>query len=348
MQQTENIILYKQEGEYAAFPILFELPDHMLYVEFRSRPTGSHMDPRGEIIKMISQDGGRSWYRTEEDIINSDYKSSTGELADANAYGWRYVDPSKRKELQLKGVEVRNSPDDRIAYAYGCYKRSSTNGGKYWEITELEVPQKALYKDFRDPSTYLRIDDKIILRSLYGKPVADVHFYESWLLRSEDNGENWEFMTIGRDPDGMVGFGETALGQADNGDIIAMMRSQHPYTWKYLYCVRSTDLGKTWSEPINTGINGHPAHLLRLKNGHLLCSYGYREDPMGIRAVFSYDNGKTWDLDNIRILRDDGVGRGGNLGYPISAQREDGKIFTVYYMTTEEGITHVAGTIWEE
>lgn len=348
MRENENIILYKQKGEYAAFPRLFELSGHTLYVEFRSRPTGSHMDPRGEIVRMISRDGGSSWDRTEQEIINPDYQSSSGKLADANAYGWRYVDPSRRKEFQLKGVEVRNSPDERIAYAYGCFKRTSTDSGATWDASEIDVPTQGLIMTYHDPCTYLRIDDETILRSIYGKPVADVHFYESWLLRSEDNGENWEFLTIGRDPDGMVGFGETALGQAENGDIIAMMRSQHPYTWKYLYSVRSSDLGKTWSEPVNTGIIGHPAHLLRLKNGHLLCSYGYREDPMGIRAVFSYDNGKTWDTDNVRVLRDDGEGNGGDLGYPISLQREDGKIFTIYYMTTAEGITHVAGTIWEE
>lgn len=345
---TKNITIFKKENGYAAFPRLLQLPNGNLFSEFQVRPMASHIDPRGDIIRMISEDGGNTWKQTEEKIYNPDFKSSSGKMVDANAYGWRYVQPSRREELEARGIEVRDSPDGRIAYAYGCYKRTSTDGGNTWNQTELEVPSEALIMTYLGPCTYLRVNDNVILRAVYGRPKANVHFYESWLLRSEDNGESWEFLTIGRDPNEEIGFGETALAQAPNGDIIAMMRSQPPRKWKYLYSVRSSDRGKTWSEPVNTGMYGHPASVISLKNGHMLCTYGYREDPMGIRAVFSYDNGETWDTDNIRILRDDGAGGRGDLGYPISVQREDGKIFTIYYMTTEEGVTHIAGTIWEE
>ena len=119
----------------------------------------------------------------------------------------------------------------------------------------------------------------------------------------------------------------------------------------------SDDGGRTWSHPLRTPIWGYPPHLLKLRDGRILCSYGYRRDPMGIRAVLSADNGKTWDMDNVIILRDDGGAPGqfrkegetgsGDLGYPISTQLSDGSILTAYYITLSDGITHSETTRWE-
>lgn len=354
-KKYNHITIYKKKGMYSAFPVLYQLEGGTLYCEFRSRPSGSHMDPRGEVIRMISTDGGHLWNRTNQVFYNPGYKSQSGKLTDANAYGWRYVAPSERDSLESNGIEVRNSPDGKVAYAYGCYKRVSIDAGKEWVLTEVKVPQKGLIMTYLDPCTFLRLNQNVLLRAVYGKPLANDNFYESWVMRSEDNGENWDFITIASDPDKMIGMGETALLKSGDEEVLAMVRIQPTEEWskmnrkRNLYSVRSLDGGKTWSKPVDTGIEGYPASLIQLRNGHVLCTYGYRNaDPMGIRAAFSYDNGKTWDTDTIRILRDDGEGQGGDLGYPISVQREDGKIFTLYYMTTKEGITHIAGTIWEE
>ena len=68
----------------------------------------------------------------------------------------------------------------------------------------------------------------------------------------------------------------------------------------------------------------------------MLCSFGYRREPMGVRAVLSHDGGVTWDMDNVIVLRDDGgtpsefrsdaQGGGADVGYPISTQLSDGSI----------------------
>ena len=113
-----------------------------------------------------------------------------------------------------------------------------------------------------------------------------------------------------------------------------------------LYQSESTDRGKTWSEPVDTGIWGYPPHLLQLQSGDILCSYGYRRGAMGVRAVLSHDDGRTWDKDNTIVLRGDGVGNPGDLGYPVSIEVEPGVILTVYYITCADGITHVAATRW--
>ena len=47
----------------------------------------------------------------------------------------------------------------------------------------------------------------------------------------------------------------------------------------------------------------------------------------GVRACVSYDEGRTWDVDNEKIIRDDSLPKG--VGYPKSVQLSDGSIFTV-------------------
>ena len=77
---------------------------------------------------------------------------------------------------------------------------------------------------------------------------------------------------------------------------------------------------------------------------------------MGVRAVISDDGGRSWDLENAVILRDDAVAKQGNpigaqspsdIGYPISVQLTGGDIFTAYYFTAEDGIVHTAATRWQ-
>jgi hypothetical protein len=73
---------------------------------------------------------------------------------------------------------------------------------------------------------------------------------------------------------------------------------------------------------------GFPPHLLVLKDGRLLCTYGYRRPPFGERACSSRD-GIHWSVEDEIVLRDDAVN--GDLGYPASVELEPGTILTVYY-----------------
>ena len=117
----------------------------------------------------------------------------------------------------------------------------------------------------------------------------------------------------------------------------------------------SDDGGRTWTEPIKTPIWGHPSHLLKLADGRILCTHGYRRTPLGVRAVFSEDGGETWDVARTVVLRGDssghsphrGEGTGvGDVGYPVSMQLPDGDVLSAYYVTPADGVTHCAATRW--
>jgi hypothetical protein len=77
----------------------------------------------------------------------------------------------------------------------------------------------------------------------------------------------------------------------------------------------------------------------------LLCSYGYRREPFGVRACVSEDQGATWKIEQEIVLRDDGGSR--DLGYPSSVQLADGTLVTVYYIHGPDGVRHIAATRWQ-
>lgn len=92
---------------------------------------------------------------------------------------------------------------------------------------------------------------------------------------------------------------------------------------------RSDDLGQTWKDlGAATGdIGGNPPAMILLNDGRVCLTYGYRRKPCGVRAKISGDEGKTWGPEI--VLRDDGLT--GDLGYPRSVARPDGRVLTAYY-----------------
>jgi hypothetical protein len=91
------------------------------------------------------------------------------------------------------------------------------------------------------------------------------------------------------------------------------------------------------------GTSGNPPHLIRLADGRLCLTYGYRSPPFGIRARLSSDEGRTWGTEI--ILRADAATH--DLGYTRSAQRDDGSIVTVYYYNdAPQTERYIAATTW--
>lgn len=116
---------------------------------------------------------------------------------------------------------------------------------------------------------------------------------------------------------------------------------------KFIAAWRSEDDGVSWkqlSQPVDDTGGGNPPALVKLRDGRLVLTYGFRNKPYSIRARISKDEGKTWGPDV--MLRDDGGAW--DLGYTRTVQRKDGKLVTVYYYNTNAGAERFIGaTIWE-
>jgi predicted neuraminidase len=181
--------------------------------------------------------------------------------------------------------------------------------------------------------------DGTILAPLYdcGDDIEDART-RVLVYRSTDHGEHWQLRLVGSG----AGVGdEAALVETEPGRVLCLIRQAPPGSLLESW---SDDGGRTWSQAVRTEIWGYPPHLLKLRDGRILCSYGHRRPPLGVQAVISDDGGRSWNLAHRAVLRDDG--ETSDLGYPLSAQLPDGTIFTVYYITTG-GVTHVATTRWQ-
>jgi len=190
-------------------------------------------------------------------------------------------------------------------------------------------------------------------------------------LRSTDGGVTWgEPALVAEGSDLTVHFLEPSLVRLRSGRLISMLRTRGEgpgadervknegddigslYShYGHVFQSVSDDDGRTWSERVETPMWGFPAHVLELSDGRLLCAYGYRRPPFGVRATLSYDGGETWDIANEIVVRDDGGTS--DLGYPVSIELPDGRVLMAYYFNQEtsedpESITrYIAGTFLE-
>jgi predicted neuraminidase len=163
--------------------------------------------------------------------------------------------------------------------------------------------------------------------------------------RTTDGGKTWEFVSwIGPEPKGYAIMPSTVrLGE---NELFTTIRCRDGAR-SWVDAFRSRDNGHAWAfdgTPVPDTGEGNPPSLLRLRDGRLCLTYGYRASPFGIRARLSSDSGETWGRE--LILRADGGGR--DVGYPRSMQRSDGKVVTIYYFHDQPtSDRYIAATIWE-
>ena len=126
---------------------------------------------------------------------------------------------------------------------------------------------------------------------------------------------------------------EPYMIELPSGKLLCQIRAQRPgtnYTQMTLFQSVSEDAGKTWSLPerILGEDGGAPAHLLQHSSGLLISLYSYRMTPFEIRAIVSKDEGESWS-EPITVC--DTAGITADMGYPMSVEKENGEIITVFY-----------------
>jgi hypothetical protein len=346
---AEQVVVFKKDGVYACFPSLFLDPTTgFLYTSFGTRVKQSHIDPTGGSACMESTDGGRTWSLIEKipptavgERPSPVFKAKDGALVEIAQYWWRRYPESQSAELRKKYYMHENSGPGpgMVAIVTGGYLRRSSDGGKTWE--KKEIPELDMYKAASSGWSYAQLADGTILRAFMVQKTAK-DSCDVYIVRTTD-GTTYDFTYAMGDPEHKVDMDEENwLHIMQDGNLWMLARTEKGED--HLWQAFSEDGGKTW-RTVKRDIVGHPpSSVIRLQDGRLLLTYGYRHPPFGIRAVVSEDDGRTWRTDRVFVLRADGDNY--DLGYPRSVQLKDGTVVTIYYFVTADYITHIACTRW--
>ena len=373
----KHLIVYKEEDRYCSFPHAALLPNGQLGVVFRRASSlsakaareglATHHDPDSSIELIISEDLGWSWPQRSATVYKSNYgvnDPSVTVLRSGDVL-LRFVAleilpvSQSSKISKFHRIFSHRVEHGLVSSVAGNMILRSGDNGRSWSEIGIANAEGLARSCSRDP--IVEMPDGSLLMAVYnGAPQrSDI----SWLIRSFDQGKTWqEPITIMCDPAGSrsqlqgINYNETSLLHLGNGELLAMVRGDSSFHTSgdqfmpvggvgELYSSRSYDAGLSWEAPRKTGIWGQPGSLLGLSDGAVLCTYGYRRKPFGVRACLSVDKGRTWLTNEEYVLRDDAPTW--DMGYPFSLQLKDGGLFSVYYFVDNEGVRHIAATHWK-
>lgn len=347
----EHVIVYKEPGRFGGWPANNgiwswgrELPGGQFESEIvvgfsegaldRGKHEGHPIkgDDQGGPRQARSLDGGKTWQ-----VLPAPHRMP-GDMPPVDCPGGiTFTQQDFALKVMANGVHA-----GAMSWFYLSYDRCTT-----WE-GPCRVPNFGL-KGIAGRTDYqvLGANDCILFLAA-SKP--DGYEGRAFCARTRDGGKTFQFLSwIGPELPGWTIM--PASVRLPGCRIIAAVRCNFkPERGVQVYS--SDDEGRSWqflSEPVERNLGGNPPAMIRLADGRICLTWGWRREPFGIRAWLSEDDGKTWS-DPI-VLRDDGGT--GDLGYTRTVQRPDGKIVTVYYFNDppekqgDIAERYIAATIWE-
>ena len=362
---AHHVTIYKERGRYAGWPANYGIwgwgdeivvgftlgyhdPDGGFHTRDRNRPFVG--------MQARSLDGGERW-----EVVETPFNApgNKGVSADEHMKKSLVIGDSANTDNApracLDGVDLEN-PD----LALMCARTGLRAGAQSWFYASADR-----CRSWDGPYTLPMFDQLgIAARTDYqvtGSETCMLFLTSTksngeegkvFCANMQDSGRSFEFGSwIGEEPEGFSIM--PASVRLSDGRFLVSIRCRgggrktgDERNWIDLY--ETTDNCATWhllNRPVEeTGTGGNPPAMIQLKDGRIWLTYGYRDEPSGMRAKVSEDQGRTWGEEI--VLRDGGGDH--DLGYPRTIQREDGKIVTVYYFNdSPDSERYVAATIWD-
>lgn len=335
-------------NDYAGFPSLVRT-ESQLFLTFDTQPldklreakiTHPHYGPVTKHMWAISNDGGKGWTTTDVP------PKWDGPIIATASPGFAAL------------------PDGGLMSLRWTYEKGTT--------TRLPFVEQIFRGSFAEPPAVSRREstfDPVVTHGIYRTPGNDGFLVTAYhgsttkqagginVYRGNASGEDWKQIGFVQSQP-PFNFNESGMTLYPDGRAVLVMRNDWDkkqangttqpaesngngnerggYGY-WLYQSDSTDFGHTWSMPRQLPIWGHPPFLLQLKSGNLLMVYGHRRAPFSVRAILSHDQGRTWDLNSMVTIQTFDPAHY-DIGYPVAAQLDDGRIIVPYYGYTSSDI----------
>jgi hypothetical protein len=315
------------------WPNLTKLPNGEIAAAIYNHPSHGYGD-NSDVELWISKDGGINW--TFRSKLSSHAEEPQG--------------------IRMNHAVGLNADDHLVALVSGYRKGQklpmlklqrciSKDHGKTWDRQLLGIDIVPHGDIFKLPNGHLVCP---AYRKLDDRPG---HFRAS-VIFSNDGGKTW-----GNEQVTVDDVNESHLIRRLDGTWLAVgrtkcrdrMDSALPHGSGEIF-IKSTDEGKTWSEPKLISPQGQEnAHILELKDGRLLCSFTSRIPGLfGVVMRMSSDGGATWSLPVVLISTPARDWHKTDCGYPSSIQLEDGSIVTAYYFGPKRPEWAAYGLPWHQ
>lgn len=360
VDEAENVtktirhgVVFYEEGRFGGWPAnhgIWSWGDEILVgfcaAYYMDRGSGHAVDPEKPEHHVLARslDGGETW--------ELEYPEEQKALLPRGAmlFGTPLPDVEYPPITELEEPIDFEHPDFAMTFRMEDHRGGgqsrfyySYDRGKNWNgpfaLPLFDTPGIAARTDYLVESR-----DEMLVFLTAGK--SDGQEGRTLVVKTEDGGLNWEFLSwIGPEPE-VFRIMPSTLRLSDT-EILTTVRTREPDR-RLIEAWISEDNGESWEHLTDVAPDvgtGNPPSLIKLDDGRLAVTYAHREEPFGMRARLSEDNGRTWSEPV--IFREDG----GNwdIGYPRSVQRSDGKVVTVYYYWDEETgpERYIASTIWD-
>jgi sialidase-1 len=330
-QHVESIVTISRQPEhYHGWPTLASCRNAELVLAY-SGGRDAHVCPFGRVELTRSRDGGRTWSWPEVllnlpidardsgvletpsgSLLVTTFTSLAYEAVLKEATGW-----TTEKLERWRAANLRTTPEQRHALL-DTWMLRSTDGGMTWSAPYL-IPVNS-------PHGPTALADG---RLLYAGKQLWQPGQKVGVCESSDDGKTWRWLSEipARPGDTVVQYHELHAVQAADGRVIVHIRNHNLQNQGETLQTESADGGRTWTTPHAIGVWGLPSHLVRLRDGRLLMSYGYRRAPFGNQARISSNHGDAWAEP--MVISDDGAGV--DLGYPSTVELDSGHFLTVWY-----------------
>ena len=339
----KHVIVYYEPGRFAAWPAnngIWNWGDEILvgflrafYKENKYHHSIDRTKPSQSVLAR-SLDGGETWIVEDpENYIGdgSDFVDLKNEI--------NFTNPNLAMRFTKKGF-------------FTSYTRGKSWDGPFkfpnFKVGEITTRTDYIVNGQKNCLFFLSAKDKSVKATLQDR---------SFCAQTTDGGKTIKFISWMAETDTIRSVMSSTVRMSKSHLITALRRRYDPTSDQkttlpknYIDVHESLDNGKTWNflhkiAETDRGMrNGNPPSLVKLPDGRICVTYGYRNIPYSIRARISADKGKTWSKEI--LLRDDA--RKFDIGYTQSVVREDGNIVTLYYYTTEaKKEMHIAATIWD-
>ncbi len=365
----KHMVLYRSDRFFSAFPSVVRLPNGEILLAFRRAPdhrwllrgvadadlsSVDHVHFRSHIAlkhfdggaKEISDAVAMPMHAEAGDQDANLFLHSSGRLLQ-HGFLWHPVTHGVAETLKTQDRSVLSAEHLGAGYLFwGGYVRFSDDEGTSWS-DYIELPINAegdvAGGPFAEGAVALRgrmieLPDGRLVVAGYGAGENGARHQQTSMFVSDTRGLTWSRHPQRLSMDG-INLQEPSLTAWPSGQLSVFHRTTHNDD---RLVVASSQEDLIFSQPKTMNIKGHPYDPLVLPDGRLFLVYGYRHQPMGVRARIASTFDELESTEEI-IIRDDSPSA--DTGYPSACIMEDGRILVAYYIADDRGVRGIEGTI---